>query len=575
MIQDILHRLESLQEEMSGIREELVNTLKESFDLKSLKMEEAADFLGDAGGEEEQEESMHEGVGGLTVVFDHKEKTENLDDTDADEGIDITHYKVMLNGKQVGEIQRNEYFGNVTGEMFNKSLPDLKSYVGKDGASAQSGPQGLLHRFLKTATGQKWASRVPELKNILSNLKEVTDDQISGEVKSQEEQLRKGQKGGKPEVGDAGDGEEEQEEEYAGDDQEQQQEGEEDEDPADDSEEDMDSDEIGGDEEGEVESDDEGEGDDDGDDEPDDDGDDDGEGEEEEPSDAETEVSPNGMVPPEEAEGEGRVEEENDTSETEKDFSTVKIGDKFRLPNSDNQTFVKKSETEYTVDSEDPKIQQKSKSVIMNPKSKVIGVPKTDTVSAEKSSPDGTEGDSSKAKTQGTQTSQDSKNVNSSKVAQPQLEEESTKKSNKKTVDLTGVAAKEGISAQDVDSKQLEKGKRIEMEHTNDASLAEKIALDHLAEIPDYYDRLERMEKEATAAKDAPEEPKKKETPEEPEEKAPVDDKEPEQAPEGDDDETEEPKKKEKAMNESSLDNLVNTMILGALGNIEKSKSKK
>lgn len=45
--------------------------------------------------------------------------------------------------------------------------------------------------------------------------------------------------------------------------------------------------------------------------------------------------------------------------------------------------------------------------------------------------------------------------------------------------------------------KQVEMGIKIEMEHTTDPLLAEKIARDHLAEIPDYYTRLMEMEKRA------------------------------------------------------------------------------
>jgi len=44
---------------------------------------------------------------------------------------------------------------------------------------------------------------------------------------------------------------------------------------------------------------------------------------------------------------------------------------------------------------------------------------------------------------------------------------------------------------------QIEKGQKIEMEHTDDAEEAKKVAMDHLVEIPDYYDRLIKMEKEA------------------------------------------------------------------------------
>ena len=47
------------------------------------------------------------------------------------------------------------------------------------------------------------------------------------------------------------------------------------------------------------------------------------------------------------------------------------------------------------------------------------------------------------------------------------------------------------------DAKQLEMGIKVEMEHTSNPVISRKIALDHLAEIPDYYTRLDKMEKEA------------------------------------------------------------------------------
>ena len=43
--------------------------------------------------------------------------------------------------------------------------------------------------------------------------------------------------------------------------------------------------------------------------------------------------------------------------------------------------------------------------------------------------------------------------------------------------------------------KQLEKGIKAESEHTDDPKVAEKIALAHLDERPDYYDQLDKMEK--------------------------------------------------------------------------------
>jgi len=48
-------------------------------------------------------------------------------------------------------------------------------------------------------------------------------------------------------------------------------------------------------------------------------------------------------------------------------------------------------------------------------------------------------------------------------------------------------------------AKQLDAGIKAEMEHTKDRRVAQRIAMDHLAEIPDYYSRLTKME--AVAAK--------------------------------------------------------------------------
>lgn len=47
------------------------------------------------------------------------------------------------------------------------------------------------------------------------------------------------------------------------------------------------------------------------------------------------------------------------------------------------------------------------------------------------------------------------------------------------------------------DSNELEMGKKVEMEHTTNPLIAERIAKDHLSEIQDYYTRLAKMEAEA------------------------------------------------------------------------------
>ena len=58
-----------------------------------------------------------------------------------------------------------------------------------------------------------------------------------------------------------------------------------------------------------------------------------------------------------------------------------------------------------------------------------------------------------------------------------------------------GLADKKAPS--DFDTNQIEKGKKIEMEHTNDKELAKEIAMDHLEEFPTYYTELEKIEQPA------------------------------------------------------------------------------
>jgi len=60
-----------------------------------------------------------------------------------------------------------------------------------------------------------------------------------------------------------------------------------------------------------------------------------------------------------------------------------------------------------------------------------------------------------------------------------------------------GRAKEKSIEEKDVDAKELKMGIKVEMEHTTDPILAKRISLDHLSEIPDYYTRLIKMEKEA------------------------------------------------------------------------------
>ena len=66
----------------------------------------------------------------------------------------------------------------------------------------------------------------------------------------------------------------------------------------------------------------------------------------------------------------------------------------------------------------------------------------------------------------------------------------------KKPKKLNAIAKKHKVSIESLE-KQLQKGIKVEMEHTKNKNLAEIIAFHHLDEIPDYYTRLLKMEKEA------------------------------------------------------------------------------
>jgi hypothetical protein len=68
--------------------------------------------------------------------------------------------------------------------------------------------------------------------------------------------------------------------------------------------------------------------------------------------------------------------------------------------------------------------------------------------------------------------------------------------------DSTDSTTKERINKVHKELKsQLTKGIKVELEHTNNKSKAEEIAMDHLSEDPKYYDKLKKVEtKEATSS---------------------------------------------------------------------------
>lgn len=57
-----------------------------------------------------------------------------------------------------------------------------------------------------------------------------------------------------------------------------------------------------------------------------------------------------------------------------------------------------------------------------------------------------------------------------------------------------GVAQKRGFTKADTDLEELRRGIKHELEHTDSRKVAERIALDHLAEDPAYYTHLDAIE---------------------------------------------------------------------------------
>jgi hypothetical protein len=62
-----------------------------------------------------------------------------------------------------------------------------------------------------------------------------------------------------------------------------------------------------------------------------------------------------------------------------------------------------------------------------------------------------------------------------------------------KTPSPMTIAKKHNVSLGRV-HKELNKGIKVELEHTTDKAVAQEIALDHLGEFVDYYDRLKKAE---------------------------------------------------------------------------------
>lgn len=63
----------------------------------------------------------------------------------------------------------------------------------------------------------------------------------------------------------------------------------------------------------------------------------------------------------------------------------------------------------------------------------------------------------------------------------------------KPAVSISSIASKHNVSEEEV-KRAMEKGEKVEMEHTGDSETARTIASHHLDELIDYYDRLDKVE---------------------------------------------------------------------------------
>ena len=61
---------------------------------------------------------------------------------------------------------------------------------------------------------------------------------------------------------------------------------------------------------------------------------------------------------------------------------------------------------------------------------------------------------------------------------------------------LNGIGKNDDMPDEEFSAKELQMGIEVEMEHTNNATIAKMIAKDHLMELPDYYTRLKKAEKD-------------------------------------------------------------------------------
>lgn len=98
------------------------------------------------------------------TVHQHKKWTEEGDSDNYEPDVTRTKYHIKKNGKNVGELEHDDYFGYIRGHLHNKHLPELSNY--------HRDPKKAIGSFLKSKTGKKWNSNIDKY----AKLKRPTND---------------------------------------------------------------------------------------------------------------------------------------------------------------------------------------------------------------------------------------------------------------------------------------------------------------------------------------------------------------------------------------------------------------
>jgi len=85
--------------------------------------------------------------------------------------------------------------------------------------------------------------------------------------------------------------------------------------------------------------------------------------------------------------------------------------------------------------------------------------------------------------------------VDISHLMENMIKEDKIKGGRADNMSVKDIAKKFNVTVAKINN-EIEMGIKIELEHTSSKKLAKEISMDHLSEIPDYYSRLKKMEKE-------------------------------------------------------------------------------